>query len=191
VNTPSRHPRSDGALYRFYVCRAPSSTRADPFELLEIHGRAWHPDIVSRLACVHLSIFEHAERDRLIEQSVRCVGAEAPFAWMRLILRASSIAGLCSGLSRRRSQVRARFSRVHLAQKWAPERTPSGGFSFPADDDEEFRGERGKRVNRPPDSNLRPSISPSKAEHLTNAGRGQALRTAGPIQRGDPAGAQY
>ena len=46
--------------------------------------------------------------------------------------------------------VRARFSRVHLAQKWAPERTASGRFSFPPDDDEEFREGRGKRVNRPP-----------------------------------------
>jgi hypothetical protein len=72
---------------------------------------------------------------------------------MRLIFRVSSIAGLCSGLSRRRSWVRARFSRVHLAPKWAPDRTPSGGFSFPPDDDEEFRGGRGKRVNRPPDTN--------------------------------------
>jgi len=49
---------------------------ADPFE---IHGRAWHPDIVSEVACFHLSIFEHAEIDRRTEQSVRCVGAEAPF----------------------------------------------------------------------------------------------------------------
>jgi hypothetical protein len=70
--------------------------------------------------------------------------------WMRLIFRVSSIAGLCLGLSRRRSLVRARFSRVHLAHKWTPKRTPSGGFSFPPDDDEEFRGGRGKRVNRPP-----------------------------------------
>src|ERR1700739_770621 len=69
---------------------------------------------------------------------------------MRLIFRVSSIAGPCSGLSRRRSRVRARFSRVHLAQKWAPERTASGRFSFPPDDDEEFRGRRGKRGNRPP-----------------------------------------
>ena len=37
------------------------------------------PTIVSELACVHLSIFEHAEIDRRTEQSVRCVGAEAPF----------------------------------------------------------------------------------------------------------------
>jgi hypothetical protein len=65
--------------YRFDRCRAPSLEPADPFELLEIHGRAWHPDIVSELACVHLSIFEHADMDRRTEQSVRCVGAEAPF----------------------------------------------------------------------------------------------------------------
>ena len=57
----------------------PSLDSADPFELLEIHCRAWHPDIGSELACVHLSIFEHAEIDRRTEQSVRCVGAEAPF----------------------------------------------------------------------------------------------------------------
>lgn len=69
---------------------------------------------------------------------------------MRLIFRVSSIAGLCLGLSRRTSRVRACFSRVHLAQKWAPKRTASGGFSFPPDDDEEFRGGRGKRVSRPP-----------------------------------------
>jgi hypothetical protein len=46
-------------------------------------------------------------------------------ASMQLIFRVSSIAGPCSGLSRRRSRVRARFSRVHLAQKWAPERAAS------------------------------------------------------------------
>ena len=28
----------------------------------------------------------------------------------------------------------------HLTQKLAPERTPSSGFSFPPDDDEDFRG---------------------------------------------------
>src|ERR1700751_326062 len=69
---------------------------------------------------------------------------------MRLIFRVSSIAGPCSGLSCRRSRLRARFSRIHLAQKWAPKRAASGGFSFPPDDEEEFRGGRGKRVNRPP-----------------------------------------
>src|ERR1700739_2665485 len=69
---------------------------------------------------------------------------------MRLIFRVSSIAGPCSGLSRPRSRVRASFSRVHLAQKLAPERTASGRLSFPPDDDEEFRGGRGKRVNRHP-----------------------------------------
>src|SRR4029077_303110 len=37
------------------------------------------PRQVSELACVHLSIFEHADMDRRTEQSVRCVGAEAPF----------------------------------------------------------------------------------------------------------------
>ena len=67
---------------------------------------------------------------------------------MRLIFRVSSIAGPYSDLSRLRSRVRASFSRVHLAQKLAPERTASGRFSFPPDDDEEFRGGRGKRVNR-------------------------------------------
>jgi hypothetical protein len=46
-------------------------------------------------------------------------------ARMRLIFWVSSIASPCAGLSRRRSRVRARFSRVHLAQKWAPERTAS------------------------------------------------------------------
>jgi hypothetical protein len=35
--------------------------------------------IVSELACVHPSIFEHAEIGRRTKQSVRCVGAEAPF----------------------------------------------------------------------------------------------------------------
>jgi hypothetical protein len=109
------------------------------------------PDVVSELACVHQSIFEHAEIDCREEQSVRCVGAEVPFnVWsVRLIFRVSSIAGPCSGLSRPRSRVRVSFSRVHLAQKWAPERTASGRLSFPPDDDEEFRGGRGTRVNRP------------------------------------------
>jgi hypothetical protein len=90
-------------------CRAPSLDSADPFEP---HGRAWHPDIVSELACVHLSIFEHAKIDRRTEQSVRCVGAVAPStcgAWMRLIFRVTSIVGLCSNLSHRRSRIRARF----------------------------------------------------------------------------------
>jgi hypothetical protein len=64
---------------KWLLCRAPSLGSADSFELLEIHGRAWHPDIVSELACVHLSIFEHAEIDRRTEQSVRWVCAEAPF----------------------------------------------------------------------------------------------------------------
>ena len=32
---------------------------------------------------------------------------------------------------------------------------PSSGFSLPPDDDEEFRGGRGKRVNRPSNSNPR------------------------------------
>jgi hypothetical protein len=126
-------------------------------------GRAWHPDIVSEPACVHLSIFEHAEIDRRTEQSVSDASApkrpSACGASMRLIFRVSSIAGLCSGLSRRRSGVRARFSRVHLAQKWAPKRTASaqaaflslrmtmkssegGGVSGPR--------HRLKRVNRPP-----------------------------------------
>ena len=125
--------------------------------------------------------------------------------------RVSSIVGPCSGLSRRRSRVRARFSRVHLAQKWAPERTASGGFSFPPDDDDEFRGGRGKRVNRPPDSNPRRftrgsftlsgaarkakseySQAHSKIEGLASSSdRGQALRTVGPIQRGDHASARY
>jgi hypothetical protein len=35
--------------------------------------------MVSEITCVHLPIFEHAEIDRCTEQSVRCVGAEAPF----------------------------------------------------------------------------------------------------------------
>ena len=105
------------------------------------------------LACVHLSIFEHAEIDHRTEQSARCVGAEAPFnVWS---VDAAHLPGEldCRPLFRplsRRSRVRARFSRVHLAQKWAPKRTASGGFSFPPDDDEEFRGGRGERVNRSP-----------------------------------------
>jgi hypothetical protein len=65
--------------HRFDPLSCPSLDAADPFELLEIHGRAWRPDIVSELACVHLSIFEHAEIDRRTEQCIRCVGAEAPF----------------------------------------------------------------------------------------------------------------
>ena len=65
--------------HRFDLCRALSLGSADPFELLEIHCRAWHPDVVSELARVHQSIFEHAEIDCRKEQNVRCVGAEVPF----------------------------------------------------------------------------------------------------------------
>lgn len=87
-------------------------------------------------------------------------------AGMRLIFRVSSIAGLCLGLSRRTSRVRACFSRVHLAQKWAPKRTASGGFSFPPDDDEEFRGGRGKRVSRPPATKKNLGFSLSSRSNL-------------------------
>jgi hypothetical protein len=119
-----------GSQVRSLSC--PSLDSADPFELLEIHGRAWHPDIVSELACVHPSIFEHAEIDRRTEQSLRCVGAEAPFnvwsAWMRLIFRVSSIAGLCSSVSGPRSRVRARFSRVHLLRNGRRRERPQAAF---------------------------------------------------------------
>jgi hypothetical protein len=114
---------------------------------------AWWPDIASELDCVRQSIFEHAEIDAAPSKVSDASAPKRPStcgAWMRLIFWVSSIEGPCSGFSRRRSRVRVRFSRVHLAQKWAPERTPSSGFSFPSDDDEEFRGGRGKRVNRPP-----------------------------------------
>jgi hypothetical protein len=55
-----------------------------------------------------------------ISQSSSSVITAPECGMMRLIFSGSSIAGLCSGLSRRRPRVRARFSRVHLAQKWAP-----------------------------------------------------------------------
>jgi hypothetical protein len=64
-----------GVQVRSLSC--PFARLGRPLELLEIYGRAWYPDIVSELACVHLSIFEHAEIDRRTEQSVRCVGAES------------------------------------------------------------------------------------------------------------------
>jgi hypothetical protein len=59
---------------------------------------------------------------------------------------------VCPQKSHDRLRWRSRvcFSCVYLAQKWAPERTPSSGFSFPPDDEEELRRGRGKRVSRPP-----------------------------------------
>jgi hypothetical protein len=65
---------------RFDPCHAPSLNSADPFDLISRSMvERGTPDIVSELACVHQSIFEHAEIDCRIEQSVRCVGAEVPF----------------------------------------------------------------------------------------------------------------
>jgi hypothetical protein len=42
------------------------------------------------------------------------------------------------------------FARPFGSEMGARENGLSGGFSFPPDDDEEFRRGRGKRVNRPP-----------------------------------------
>ena len=41
------------------------------------------------------------------------------------------------------------FARPFGSEMGSRESGLSGGFSFPPDDDEEFRGGRGKRVNRP------------------------------------------
>jgi len=107
-------PNLDTVVVQVRSLPSPSLDSADRFELLEIHGRAWHADIVSELSCVHLSIFEYAEIACRTEQSVRCVGAEASFGWLRLIVRVSSIPGLCSSLSRRRSG----FEPVFRASIW-------------------------------------------------------------------------
>ena len=108
----------------------------------------------SQRACLRSSVDFRTCRDRLPHRaSVRCVGAEVPFnVWSvdvahppgeldcRPLFRplTPEVAGLSQSFAR------------PLAQKWAPERTASGRFSFPPDDDEEFRGRRGKRVNRRP-----------------------------------------
>jgi hypothetical protein len=107
--------------------------------------RAWHPDIVSELACVHQSIFEHAEIDCRTEQSVRCVGAEVPFnVWS---VHAAHLSGDldCRPLVQASHAGARGFEPVFRASIWLRENGLSGGFSFPPDDDEEFRGGRGKR----------------------------------------------
>jgi hypothetical protein len=59
---------------------------------------------------------------------------------MQLIFRVSSIAGPCSGLSRRRSAgSNPFFVRPIGSEMGARESGLSGGLSFPPDDDEEFR----------------------------------------------------
>jgi len=124
-------------------CRAPRSTRPTRFELLEIHGRAWHPDIVSELAWF-ICRFSNMPRETAAlapKRPSRGCGSSSGSARLQAFFQS------CHAGGRGFEPI---FLRVHLAQKWAPERTPSGGFSFPPDDDEEFRGGRGKRVNRPP-----------------------------------------
>ena len=52
---------------------------------IEIHGRAWHPNVVSELACVHQSIFERAEIDCRTEQVSDASAPKCPStcgAWM-------------------------------------------------------------------------------------------------------------
>jgi hypothetical protein len=70
---------------------------------------------------------------------------------MRLIIRVSSIAGpLFRPLTPQVAGSSPFFARPFGSEMGARENGLSGGFSFPPDDDEEFRGGRGKRVNRPP-----------------------------------------
>ena len=134
--------------------RAHRSTRPTRFELLEIHGRAWHPDIVSELTCVHQSIFEHAEIDSAQSKVSDASAPKCPStcgAWMRLIFRVSSIAGPCSRpLTPEVAGSSPFFVRPFGSEMSTRENGLSGGFSFRPDDDEEFRGGRGKCVNRPP-----------------------------------------
>jgi hypothetical protein len=102
---------------------------------------------------------------------------EMPSACLRISQSSSSViatqsvgrCGSSSGGARLQAFVQAShaggrgFEPVFPASIWLRNGRQSGGFSFPSDNDEEFRGGRGKRVNRPPATTYDPDARPAGA----------------------------